>query len=86
MAQVNAETAPAPEKWGINELMRCLFVMICGTQHGKVCIRKDVYNMVPDSFINALGVKDCGSFYLLQLAKEAHSSILIPKGGIWVPS
>ena len=86
MGLVNTENAPVPERWGVNELMRCLFVVICGTEQGKLCIRKDVYSKVPDHFINALGVKDCGRFYLLQLAKEAHSSIIIPKGGIWTPS
>lgn len=81
-----SDTIKAPGKWGVDELLRCLFLMLCATKDGNIAIRKDMLKMVPDNFVNALGVRDCGSSYLLQIANEAHSKIIIPKGGIWLPS
>jgi hypothetical protein len=84
--RINADTAPPPEKWGVDEMMRFLMCMVLASPTGKACVRKDVFRRVNMNMLNAIGIKDCGQFYLIQLAKEAHGSIIIPEGGLWFPS
>jgi len=83
---INADTAPPPQKWGVDEMMRCLLILLAATEGGKFAIRKDLFKQVTMNHLHAVGIKDCGQFYLLHLAKEAHGGIIIPAGGIWSPT
>ena len=81
-----ADMMKKPEKWGVDEMLRCLFVMLCTTPDGNFGIRKDILKKVPDHFIHAMGVRDIGHSYLLQIANEVKNGIIVPKGGVWTPS
>jgi hypothetical protein len=84
-----ADLMKKPEMWGVNELLKFLFVCICASPGQKITIRKDVMKAVPDNYLELIEVIDIGHSVMLkgkERARKLVDNIVVPRGGIWTPS